>query len=285
MEDVRLWTMGQIESLATSNLQIDDELLREFIIPAVRRKVENWLGEAMITQTRTAYYDAIDLDRATLQLPYGPLQSISSVQYTTSDGSLETFASASYYAMTAKRSQLGLNEGYTWPSDLRDFNSLQVEYVCGYGASAIGTPDFNGTGSNGVGDDELATGGQFCGGADVTYRVTIDSEGTPDTFKVTSNSGVNYTTTEEQVTGEYQHLQMGVYAKFLATTGYSDGDYWDIACTANSVPQHYQAAMLQMVKYVLSADDGFVGERLNQIIETAAIPPAIKLILGQKVRV
>ncbi len=88
----------------------------------------------------------------------------------------------------------------------------------------------------------------------------------------------------ETITGEYQELQMGVYIKFPATSGYTPGDYWDIACTGNGIPQRIQIAMLQLTKYVLAADAGFVNDRLNQAIEGVGLPPAIKSLLGKKVR-
>jgi len=282
VEDARLWTVHETESLASGNLHRDDELVREILIPGVRRKVENWLAESLITQTRTAYYDAADLVSSCLQLPYGPLQSVTSVKYTTTDGTLSTFSSASYYTMTGRRSQLALNEGYTWPSDLMDYNSLQVEYVCGYGASSIGTPDYKDTGANGAGNYLLSTGGTFCGGSDVTYTVTCDGDAT---FKASNNSGVNYFTSTETITTNYQLLQMGVYIKFPTNTGYVSTDTWDIECTANGVPQHYQAAIMQLVRYILMASDGFSGDSLNQVVETSDIPPAIKLILGNRIRI
>ncbi len=169
VEDMRLWAAVENESQITNNLLRDDELVREFVIPGVRVAIEGWLSSALITQSRTAYYDAYTLVNDRLELSYKPLQSITSVKYTTTanDG-LNDYSDDNYYALTGKRSELALEQGATWPSDLRSYDSLQVEYVCGYGVAAIGTPDYKDTGANGEANNILATGGQFCGSAATT---------------------------------------------------------------------------------------------------------------------
>lgn len=284
LEDARLWGIAETESQVSGNLHRDDELVRSIVIPAVRRVVEGILGESLITQTRTAYFDACDLESDRLYLPYGPLQSVDHVKYTVSSdtSTLETFDSDSYYIIDGKRSLVVLNEGYTWPTDLAEVNSLQVQYVAGYGASSIGTPDYKDTEDNGTGDYLLATGGTFGGCKDVTFKVTCDAT---TSFKASNNADVNFFTSTETITGLYQHLQLGCYIKFPATTGYAVTDYWEITCTGNDVPERYQNALLQLVKYIMSADAGYVNERLNQIIETTDIPPAIRVLLGTKVKI
>lgn len=282
VEDVRLWAVSEIESQSSGILHRDDEIVRGIVIPGIRRAVEGWTGKSLITQTRKAYFDGIDLDNNVLKLPYGPLQSVSSITYYTTDSDTEqTYSSDNYYEITGDRSEVALNQGSIWPSDLRDYDSVIVTYVAGYGAGSIGTPDYQGTGANGEGNYLLSTGGAYCGSTDVTFRVSCAS-GT--TFNADNNSQLNYFQSGTTIDGAYQHLQLGVYVKFPTTTGYATTDYWDIACTGHGIPGKYQAAMMQLIKYVMASDQGFVNERLNQVLENADFPPAVKLLLGGRVR-
>lgn len=74
-----------------------------------------------------------------IELPKGPVQSIASVVTYGRDNAPATFATAAY-RLDAAGERLVLNEGYTWPSDLRDEGAVVVTYVAGYGAANVPAP-------------------------------------------------------------------------------------------------------------------------------------------------
>jgi hypothetical protein len=66
-----------------------------------------------------------------LDLPRGPVQSVTSI--TTFDRANQpTVFSASAYGVDTAGDRIYLNEGRVWPDNLRDFAAVQVDYVAGY---------------------------------------------------------------------------------------------------------------------------------------------------------
>jgi len=62
----------------------------------------------------------------------------------------------------------------------------------------------------------------------VRYRVQIDANGTPDTFKWSTDNGSTWTAEGVNCSTSVTLLQDGIYVKFGATTGHTIGDYWDV---------------------------------------------------------
>lgn len=75
----------------------------------------------------------------TLDLPYLPIQSITSVVTYDRSNSPSTY-SASKYFLDANGGRIVLNEGESWPSNLRTRNAVEVTYVAGYGAADVPAP-------------------------------------------------------------------------------------------------------------------------------------------------
>lgn len=75
----------------------------------------------------TGGYDEFDL-------PYPPAASITSITTYNPANVSAVFASASYLL---DNSRVILNQGYTWPSDLRDRAAVKVRYVAGYGSANL----------------------------------------------------------------------------------------------------------------------------------------------------
>ena len=120
----------------------DDDTLITSLIKTARTDVELMTRRALITQTWDGYLDEFPGEDS-LEIPLPPLQSITSIKYTTSDGVEHTFASASYYVDTiSEPGRVVLNEGYSWPGDeLRAANGVAIRFVCGYGASSSYVPE------------------------------------------------------------------------------------------------------------------------------------------------
>ena len=75
----------------------------------------------------------------TLDLPFPPLQSVTGVT-TINRANTRAGFSASKYQVDLQSGRIYLNEGETWPSDLRAQDAVEVEYVAGYGSGSIPDP-------------------------------------------------------------------------------------------------------------------------------------------------
>lgn len=86
------------------------------------------LGAGIHTGSRNYYTGSCNA----AELPFSPIQSITSVKTYARDNTETTFSSAGYsYGETSGK--LYLNDGYQWPSDLRDTDSVVITYVSGFG--------------------------------------------------------------------------------------------------------------------------------------------------------
>ena len=76
--------------------------------------------------------------------------------------------------------------------------------------------------------DDLTPGGRFNGIVfeDISYKVEIDANGTPDTFKWSDDGGSTWDATGVSITGAAQTLNNGITVTFTATDGHTTGDYW-----------------------------------------------------------
>lgn len=119
----------------------DDDPLVTDLITACRLQVESDLGQALITQTRTAYMSGFPWARGPLQIPYVPIQSISSIQYLQTDGTLTTLSTDDYaFTGPTMLGEIRLPFGQFWPFTLPVDDAVQITYVCGYGDTADKVP-------------------------------------------------------------------------------------------------------------------------------------------------
>lgn len=120
----------------------EDDLITAFIKSA-RQKAEDYCNSSFITQTWILSMDNSP-SSSQLELPRGPLQSISSVKYYDSDYAEQTLSSDEYYAIIngfRNNGRLQLKSGYSWPTSLREADNFKVEYVVGYGDAASDVPE------------------------------------------------------------------------------------------------------------------------------------------------
>jgi hypothetical protein len=75
----------------------------------------------------------------TLDLPFPPLQSVTSI-VTYDRGNNAATYSADKYQVDLQSGRIYLNEGQTWPSDLRAQDAVLVTYVAGYGSGSVPEP-------------------------------------------------------------------------------------------------------------------------------------------------
>jgi uncharacterized phiE125 gp8 family phage protein len=107
-------------------------------IEAATQKVEDDTNCKLLTQTWDLALDAFPVGSDALRLPFGPLQSVTHVKYTDSNGVLQTLGASSYLVDTsAIPGRIGLADDGTWPSDLRIVQPGTVRAVFGWSAAHL----------------------------------------------------------------------------------------------------------------------------------------------------
>jgi uncharacterized phiE125 gp8 family phage protein len=137
-----------------------DDVLISQIISALRKTCEDWTGRALVTQTWVLWRDAFphrDKDRLPhdgyfelpvdfaddaqrmIFIPRPPLQSVTFLKTYNTGNQATIFDASRYFIDTASEpGRVVLNPAATWPSGLRPANSVEIEFVAGYGdASAV----------------------------------------------------------------------------------------------------------------------------------------------------
>lgn len=155
-EPVSLDDIKEVLKIDTS----DEDAYLSRLISAARTKAEGYTGKAFITQTWKLTKDGFgDLDydvklgagvhtgarqgllagASSVFLPMLPLQSVSSIVSYDTDNTSATFASSKYTVDTSG-GRVFLNQGETWPTNLRMYSAVEITYVSGYGDDASDVP-------------------------------------------------------------------------------------------------------------------------------------------------
>lgn len=118
---------------------IEDDLFDTFIIVG-REQVEAITEHQLNTATFVQYFDSW---QRCFSLSKPPLQSITSVQYTDTDGATQTVSSSDYAANTFNqhRGNVLLNYDFTYPVLNNDrMNSIQITFIAGYQGWPVALP-------------------------------------------------------------------------------------------------------------------------------------------------
>lgn len=116
----------------------DEDALLTTLINAAAHHAQNYLEQAIITQTITEKYDELG---TSIRLSVNPVQSVSSVQYLDADGTTQTLASTEYIADEySRRAVIEPKNSVSWPTVLNQRNAVTVVYVAGYGATEASVP-------------------------------------------------------------------------------------------------------------------------------------------------
>lgn len=117
----------------------DDDSLVTYLISSARRFCENYCQRAFINQTWRLSYDLSEFDacKRMIHLPYGTVQSITSIKSYDSENNPTTLSTSNY---RLSHDRVVLNDGYEWPTLDRMHDSLEIVYVLGYGATAAYVP-------------------------------------------------------------------------------------------------------------------------------------------------
>ncbi len=109
----------------------DDDYL-DTLITTATDKVEQFLHRRLITQTWYLYLASWP---DTIVLPFGKLQSVTSIKYKDTDGDESTWSSDEYIVDTnTDPGEVVLGYGEVYPNEtLYPSNPIEVEFICGYG--------------------------------------------------------------------------------------------------------------------------------------------------------
>ncbi len=117
----------------------EDDDLTDLIIDA-RAYVEAVTGRALLTQTWDYYLEDWPNGNA-IVLPFGNLQSVTSVSWKDTDGTETTLTAATDYLVETNGNQCGrvvLPFSGSWPSgDLYPVNPIKIRFVCGWTTAAL----------------------------------------------------------------------------------------------------------------------------------------------------
>lgn len=104
------------------------------LITTSRTLCEKYAGLSFITQTRVMKLDCFPVcSPYEIEVPYGPVQSITAFSYTKSDGTTGTLANGTDYRLDNSSDLTRLSPVSLWPSD-QDIriNAISITYVAGY---------------------------------------------------------------------------------------------------------------------------------------------------------
>lgn len=129
---------AKLHARITENDQ--DALVSNWITEAIEQ-VEALTGRALVTQTWQLTADAFPLNRAALEIPKPPVQSISFVKYVDRNGAEQTLDGLQYELVTESETAYVVPAyGVNWPATREKFNSVTVQFICGYGDHAASVP-------------------------------------------------------------------------------------------------------------------------------------------------
>jgi uncharacterized phiE125 gp8 family phage protein len=132
----------------------DDDTLITSLLVTARRLCEEYTKRTFITQTWRTVFDRFPIDEdadelelmlgldtpRAIQLSRQPIQSISSIK-TTSTANVQTTVASATYTLDQSGGRVLLNDGYSWPTDLRGEVAVEITTVNGYGDNGGTVPE------------------------------------------------------------------------------------------------------------------------------------------------
>jgi len=119
----------------------EDNVYITSLLLAAKDQVEDICSIRLVNQTWKWTLDAFPGERF-LRVPLAPMVSVSSIKYTDSSGVQATLSASDYIVdAVGLPGRIVLKDSASWPSTtLQAANGVEVEFVCGYGATAVGVP-------------------------------------------------------------------------------------------------------------------------------------------------
>lgn len=122
-------SLAELKAHARIDGDHEDDLLVGLILAATSM-IENYIGRSLMEQT---WRFTLQRFSERIELPRGPVRSISSFAATDGDGTVQDVGSSVYSEdLDADPPALVRNSGESWPSISNDVNPIVIEYVAGY---------------------------------------------------------------------------------------------------------------------------------------------------------
>jgi len=160
IEEVRRFLRIDVPGYAGDTSQ--DDVIASCITGA-RKAIEDNIDRSIGVQTLLVAADSFDqlavcypgASSATgIELPYGPIRSIESIKYLTSDGQDLTVDPTSYRVTETPPQRIVLKPGRSWPAASYEPESVRITYIAGMGpASRIATTTSTEAYANDYADD------------------------------------------------------------------------------------------------------------------------------------
>ena len=144
-QEICPWVGATIDG-ADGTFSANDVAILGELIPDARELVEDYLQQTLLSCTWTLQLDAEDLldadgsELVEIALPMPPVTAISAVRWIDDEDVSTVWAPTNYRAITGPNPRLTLRTGITWPTDLRDYNCIQIDTANGYGADGKDIP-------------------------------------------------------------------------------------------------------------------------------------------------
>lgn len=111
------------------------------LIISVRRAIERYLRRALITQSWKVYYDCWKHE---LLIPFGALQTVTTVKYYDDSGTQQTLSANTYYwvVTTEDPGRIVRKYNVTYPElQYGRPDGIEIAFTAGFGAAASAVPD------------------------------------------------------------------------------------------------------------------------------------------------
>lgn len=115
----------------------DDDAISAMIV-AARNLAEQYTNRQLMTATWDLYLKHFPYSAEPIALPRSPIQSVTSITYTDTDGNSQTWNSANYGVDTySEPGRVYLAYSIVWPSTRYIENAVRVRYVAGWTTAAL----------------------------------------------------------------------------------------------------------------------------------------------------
>ena len=157
-EAVNVVTLSEVKTFIRVDGHDEDALI-DSLLDAAIEEARNYTRRSFINRTlkltldefphghvndwwdgvRTGALNELRAGHDVVNLPFAPISSVTSI-VTYNDGNVASTFDSSSYRLDTSGGRVILNDGYVWPSDLRDHSAIEITYVSGYGASSTDVP-------------------------------------------------------------------------------------------------------------------------------------------------
>jgi uncharacterized phiE125 gp8 family phage protein len=263
LAEVRSW-LNQ-----TPGLTDDDEVIERLIVEAYD-ELESMTNRRYLGQTWVYTLDAAEV-KSRLRLPLVPLVSVSSIVTTDDDDAETTVTSTNYQVRGGENPRITLTSSGDWPTDARDYDSMALTCVCGYGGDVVPFVGWEPADSNSstLNDMTAALTDTWSGSVRTTYEFKITTADTTDKFDwraVTTDGNGAKTygawTTAVSITGAAQVIASNLTVTFGATTGHTASDQWT-AEMYEVLPRRVRRALKGLVLFYYDAKGRGITETVS----------------------